>query len=111
MSRYAIFPDEKSARAFVERIDTAYGFPNADARTYAEPIGCKDGTWSVKIKDWLCLPCASSKWTKPAALSACASIAAKDLKNVRPESMVADLAEPAEDMAESEAKEPNRGHS
>ena len=51
MSTFAIFPDEKTAQAFVAKIDAAYGFPSADAQTYAIPMEREDGAWIVKIKD------------------------------------------------------------
>ena len=85
MSKYAIFPDEKSAREFILTIDTAYGFPNADAKTYAEPAECKDGTWTVKIKDWLRAPCASARWTKMTAVTACAELSPQKILDARPE--------------------------
>ena len=86
MSTYAIFPDEKTAKEFVAKIDAAYGWPNADAQTYAIPEACKDGTFTVKIKDWLKADLGQSrKWCKTSAISECAKIPAKDVVAVKPE--------------------------
>jgi len=84
VSKFAIFPDEKTAAAFVAKIDAAYGWPNVDAQTYAIPEQCKDGTYSVKIKDWLRLPCASPKWCKAVAIAECAKLAPAALVAVKP---------------------------
>ena len=86
MSSYAIFPDEKTAKEFVAKIDAAYGWPNADAQTYAIPEACKDGTWTVKIKPWLKADLGQSrKWCKPVAISECAKIPAKDVVTTKSE--------------------------
>lgn len=86
MSTYAIFLDEKTAAAFVAKIDATYGFPNADAQTYAIPERCKDGTYTVKIKPWLKTDIGQSrKWCKATAISECAKIPAKDVVAVKPE--------------------------
>jgi hypothetical protein len=85
MSNYAIFPDEKTARAFVANIDLAYGFPNADAQTYAIPEACKDGTYVVKIKDWLKADLGQSrKWCKVAAISECTKLPVASVLTVKP---------------------------
>lgn len=92
MSTYAIFPDEKTAAAFVASIDAAYGWPNADATTYAIPAACKDGTYTVKIKPWLKADIGQSrKWCKVTAISECATIASEDILEAKPE-LVADVA-------------------
>ena len=86
MSTYAKFQDEKTAAAFVAKIDAAYGWPNADAQTYAIPEACKDGTYTVKIKDWLKADLGQSrKWCKATAISECAKIPAKDVATTKPE--------------------------
>jgi hypothetical protein len=86
MSKYAIFPDEKTAKEFITKIDSAYGWPNDDAKTYAIPEQCKDGTCTVKIKDWLKADIGQSrKWLKVAAVAECAKIPAKDVKTEKPE--------------------------
>jgi hypothetical protein len=93
MSVYAIFPDEKAEKEFVAKIDAAYGWPNSDAQTYAIPEACKDGTFAVKIKDWLKADLGQSrKWCNAVAISECAKIPAKDVKDEKPEM----LAEPVE---------------
>ena len=90
MSTYAIFPDEKTAKEFVAKIDAAYGWPNADAQTYAIPEACKDGTYTVKIKPWLKSDIGQSrKWMKVACVTECAKIPAKDVVAVKPEPKVA----------------------
>jgi hypothetical protein len=95
MSSYAIFPDEKTARAFVARIDAAYGWPNSDAQTYAIPQACKDGTYTVKIKDWLSADLGQSrKWCKAVAITECTKIAASVL-TAKPV-LVADVVEAVE---------------
>ena len=86
MSTYAKFTDQKTAAAFVAKIDAAYGWPNADAQTYAIPEACKDGTFTVKIKDWLKADLGQSrKWCKTSAISECAKIPAKGVVAVKPE--------------------------
>ena len=86
MSIYAIFTDEKTAKDFVAKIDAAYGWPNADAQTYAIPQACKDGTYTVKIKPWLKADLGQSrKWCKATAISECAKIPAKDVVATKPE--------------------------
>lgn len=67
MTKFAIFPTQAAALAFVAQIDADYGFPNADAKTYAVPTKNADGTWTVRIKDWLRISVASVKWTRSAA--------------------------------------------
>ena len=90
MSSYAIFPDEKTAKEFVAKIDASYGFPNADAQTYAVPEQCKDGTYAVKIKDWLKADLGQSrKWCKATAISECAKIPSKDVVATKPELVAA----------------------
>jgi hypothetical protein len=85
MSTYAIFPDQKTASEFVEKIDASFGWPNADATTYAIPEQCKDGTYTVKIKDWLRSPIASPKWCNAVAIAECAKIPAKDVVATKPD--------------------------
>lgn len=94
MSTYAIFPDLKTAAAFVAKIDLSYGFPNADAQTYAIPEQNKDDTYTVKIKPWLKADLGQSrKWCKTVAISECAKIAPAALVAVKPEALtVAEVA-------------------
>jgi hypothetical protein len=95
MSTYAIFPDEKTAAAFVAKIDAAYGFPNADAQTYAIPEACKDGTYTVKIKDWLRADLGQSRrWCKVETITECAKLPVASVVAVKPialEAMDADV--------------------
>ena len=85
MSTYAKFLTQKAAQQFISAIDAAYGWPNADAQTYAIPEACKDGTFTVKIKDWLKADLGQSrKWCVATAISECAKIPAKDVVAVKP---------------------------
>ena len=85
MSTYAIFADEKTAKVFVAKIDAAYGWPNADAQTYAIPEACKDGSYVVKIKDWLKADIGQSrKWCKATAISECTKLPVASVLTAKP---------------------------
>lgn len=85
MFKYAEFDTEKEATDFIKAIDNAFGFPNAEATTYAIPEQSKSGKWVVKLKPWLLEDVGQSrKWFKSVATNECKKLSAQKLLDTKP---------------------------